>query len=178
MLSSHRFRHRWLGLLPLLAGLLALPLAAQQVWKDDAKGLMVVSTPGVAARSADEARNQMSAFFEGLVHAGQVVPRSVRASSVAQLPALEIRGDVLEGPPGYKFVSVIAFAEGGSFVVHGFGREAPPLAVLEAHGNLSGKPLAAARPAVDDVAGKMAREIVMLGKLAQKIHDDQKAARH
>jgi hypothetical protein len=146
-----------------------------QVWKDDKTGYMVVLTRTQGAGSADNVRTQTGGFVEGLINSGNILPKSVKAVSVGQLPALELRGDLLTGPPGFKFVSIIAFAQEQTFVIHGFGPAEPPLSLLETRGRPGGAPFGEARAVISDLVSRMNKELTQLAQLARKVHETQAA---
>ena len=169
----------FLGLLGLAGSLHAAPPpfvpAPPTVWSDEAKGLIVVTTRAPAAESRDNIQNQAAAFVEGLVNSGSVAPQSVRAITLRQLPALELRGDLLTAPKGIKCTAVIAFSRSQTFVVQGMGPGDIDAALLESHCAAEGPPLGEARAVLEDLAGKMKRELGELRRLALAVQARQQA---
>ena len=160
----------FLGLLGVAGSLHAAPPPpappAPTVWSDEAKGLVVITTRTPGAESKENVQNQTAAFVEGLVNSGSVAPQSVRAITIRKLPALELRGDLLTGPKGIKSVAIIAFSRSQTFIVHGMGPADPDAALVEAHCAAEGSPLGEARAPIEDLAGKMKRELGELRRLA------------
>lgn len=177
-------RHRslaaaiFLGLLGVAGSLHAAPPppapAAPTVWSDEAKGLIVITTRAPAAESRDNIQNQAAAFVEGLVNSGSVAPQTVRAITLRKLPALELRGDLLTAPKGIKCTAIIAFSRDQTFIVQGMGPGDMDAALLESHCAAEGSPLGDARPVLDDLAGKMKRELGELRRLALAVQARQK----
>jgi hypothetical protein len=168
--------------LGLLAGIASVHAASPPpapvpptIWSDEAKGLIVVTTRTPAAGSKDNVRDQTAAFVEGLVQSGSAAPLSVRATTLRKLPALELRGDLLSAPKGIKFVATIAFSRNQTFIVHGMGPGEPDGVLLETHCAAEGAPLGDARPVLEELAGKIKRELGELRRLALAVQARQKA---
>jgi len=167
----------FLGLLSVAGSLHAAPPppapAAPTVWSDEARGLIVITTRAPAAESRENIQNQTAAFVEGLVNSGSVAPQSVRAITIRKLPALELRGDLLTAPKGIKCAAIIAFSRGQTFIVHGMGPGELDAALIETHCAAEGSPLGEARAVLEDLAGKIKRELGELRRLALAVQARQ-----
>jgi hypothetical protein len=163
------------GVKSLLAAPAPVAPTAPTVWSDEAKGLVVITTRTPAAGSRDNVQNQTAAFVEGLVNSGSIAPQSVRAITIRKLPALELRGDLLTGPKGIKCAAIIAFGRNQTFIVHSMGPADPDAALVDAHCAVDGSPLGEAKPVLDDLAGKMKRELGELRRLALAVQARQQA---
>jgi hypothetical protein len=183
LVSALPYRSRaaaiFLGLLSVAGSLPAAPPppapAAPAVWSDEAKGLIVITTQAPAAGSKENIQNQAAAFVVGLVNSGSVAPQSVRALTLRKLPALELRGDLLTAPKGIKCTAIIAFSRSETFIVQGMGPADMDAAFLESHCAAEGSPLGEARGVLEDLAGKMKRELAELRRLALAVQARQQA---
>lgn len=171
----------FLGLLSIASSLPAAPAApapapaAPAVWSDEAKGLIVITTRAPAADSKENIQNQAATFVEGLVNSGSVAPLSVRALTLRKLPALELRGDLLTAPKGIQCKAIIAFSRTQTFIVQGMGPGEMDAALLESHCAVDGSPHGDARAVLDDLAGKIKRELTELRRLALAVQARQQA---
>jgi hypothetical protein len=135
----------------------------------------VITTQTPAAGSKENIQNQAAAFVEGLVNSGTVAPQSVRAVTLRKLPALELRGDLLTAPKGIKCTAIIAFSSNQTFIVQGMGPADLDAAFIETRCAVEGAPLADARAVLDDLAGKIKRELAELRRLALAVQARQQA---